>query len=68
MIRPLRAIVLEARYDATPAQVWHALTDARPLSDWFAPNTKAEQREGGMVELSWDAATTWPYHHRDLGP
>ena len=60
MIRPLRAIVLEARYDATPVQVWHALTDAQALSDWFAPNTKAEQGEGGTVELSWDAATTWP--------
>ena len=31
MIRPIRAIAIEARLDATPAQVWHALTDASAL-------------------------------------
>lgn len=60
MIRPLRAIVLEARYDATPAQVWHALTDAKALADWFAPFMKAEQGVGGTVEMSWDGVNMWP--------
>ena len=60
MIRPIRAIAIEARLDATPAQVWHALTDASALADWFAPYVKAEQREGGTVELAWDSAVAWP--------
>jgi uncharacterized protein YndB with AHSA1/START domain len=60
MIRPIRAIALEARLDATPAQVWHALTDAAALADWFAPDINADQREGGIVELSWSPEMTWP--------
>lgn len=60
MIRPIRAIAIEARLDATPAQVWHALTDASALADWFAPHIKAEQREGGIVEMAWDPAMAWP--------
>ena len=52
MIRPLRAIVLEARYDATPADVWHALTDAEALANWFAPFVKAGSQVGGVVEMS----------------
>lgn len=61
MIRPLRAIVLEARLDATPAEVWHALTDPRALADWFAPHvTKADQHADGVVEVSWDPAAAWP--------
>jgi uncharacterized protein YndB with AHSA1/START domain len=60
VIRPLRSIVLEARIDATPAEVWHALTDARALADWFAPHIKAGQGVGGIVEMSWDPAASWP--------
>jgi uncharacterized protein YndB with AHSA1/START domain len=60
VIRPLRAIVLEARYDATPAQVWHALTDERALADWFAPHIKAGQGVGGIIEMAWDPAQSWP--------
>jgi uncharacterized protein YndB with AHSA1/START domain len=60
MIRPLRAIVLEVRLDATPAEVWHALTDTRALADWFAPYIKAGQGVGGIVEMSWDPAASWP--------
>lgn len=60
MIRPLRSIVLEARIDATPAEVWHALTDSRALADWFAPHIKAGQGVGGIVEMSWDPAASWP--------
>ena len=33
MIHSLRAIVLEARFDASPADVWKALTDAEALSN-----------------------------------
>jgi len=60
MIRPIRALAIEARLDATPAQVWHALTDATTLADWFAPYIKADQQEGGTVEISWDPAAMWP--------
>ena len=60
MIRPIRAIALEARIDATPAEVWHALTDVAALADWFAPHVKGEQGLGGTVEVSWDASSWWP--------
>jgi uncharacterized protein YndB with AHSA1/START domain len=60
MIRPIRAIALEARIDATPAEVWNALTDVSALADWFAPHVKGEQRLGGTVEVSWDAKSWWP--------
>ena len=60
MIRPLRAIVLEARYDASPADVWHALTNAEALRDWFAPFVNAGQNVGGVVEMSWDGVNMWP--------
>ena len=60
MIRPLRAIVLEARYDASPADVWHALTDTEALRDWFAPFVNAGRHAGGVVELSWDGKNMWP--------
>jgi uncharacterized protein YndB with AHSA1/START domain len=60
MIRPLRAVVLETRLDATPADVWHALTDGQALADWFPRTAKAGHGVGGIVELSWDGAATWP--------
>src|SRR5215204_438865 len=60
MIQLLRAVVLEARYDATPAQVWHGLTDERALADWFAPHIKAGQGAGSILEMSWDPAASWP--------
>ena len=60
MIRSLRAIVLEARFDASPGDVWHALTDAEALSNWFAPFITAGQNVGGIVEMSWDGVNKWP--------
>ena len=60
MIRPLRAIALEARIDASPADVWHALSDGTAMADWFAPFVKGAQGVGGIVEISWDGTTMWP--------
>ena len=60
MIRPIRAVAFEARFDATPAQVWQALTDSRALANWFAPHIKAGQGVGETVEMGWDPAVTWP--------
>ena len=60
MIRPIRAVAFEARFDATPAQVWHALTDSQALANWFAPHIKAGQGAGETVEMGWDPAVTWP--------
>jgi len=60
MIRPLRAIVLEARLDASPADVWHALTDAEALADWFPRKASAEKGVGGIVTLAWDDSQAWP--------
>ena len=59
MIRPLRAVVLEARLDASPADVWHALTDAEMLADWFPREVSAQQGVGGVVEIAWDGPA-WP--------
>ena len=60
MIRPIRAIAIDAHIDASPADVWHALTDAKALADWFAPFVNAGEGVGGIVELSWDGENMWP--------
>jgi uncharacterized protein YndB with AHSA1/START domain len=60
MIRPIRAIAVEARIDASPADVWHALTDPTAMADWFAPFVKGSTGLGGVVEFSWDGTNMWP--------
>ena len=39
--------------DATPDQVWRALTDASELIRWFPLEARVEPGEGGSVFMSW---------------
>ena len=58
MIRPLRAIAIDARIDASPADVWEALT--KNMADWFAPHVKTGEGVGAIFEFSWDGTNMWP--------
>ena len=39
--------------DATPEEVWRALTDAAELVRWFPLEARVEPGEGGSVYMSW---------------
>ena len=44
----------ERRYDATPAELWSALTDPVQLRGWFAHVERLELSPGGGYELRFD--------------
>jgi uncharacterized protein YndB with AHSA1/START domain len=48
----------ERRYDATPAEVWSALTEPERLRRWLANAAELEPRPGGRFILGWDADET----------
>jgi uncharacterized protein YndB with AHSA1/START domain len=39
--------------DASPEQVWRALTDAAELERWFPLEARVEPGEGGVIWISW---------------
>jgi len=43
---------LTRRYDATPAEVWAALTDADSVGRWLAPAVALKLRPGGTFTLA----------------
>ncbi|MEA2149364.1 MAG: hypothetical protein QOD69_1194, partial [Solirubrobacteraceae bacterium] len=43
---------LTRRYDATPAEVWAALTEPGSIGRWLAPATAVEIAPGGAFTLS----------------
>ncbi len=43
---------LTRRYDATPAEVWAALTEPDSIGRWLAPAVAIELRPGGAFALS----------------
>ena len=49
-----RAVRFERRYDATPDEVWAALTEPEQVRNWFAEMT-IEPRAGGRVTFEWSA-------------
>ena len=49
----LGGVRVQRRYDATPAEVWAALTDPASLARWLAPTGRVELREGGSFELDF---------------
>lgn len=51
----LRAVVFERRFDATPAEVWSALTDRDRLRRWFTDVT-VDPHVGGAVLVDWGEA------------
>lgn len=46
------AVRLTRRYDATPAEVWAALTEPESVGRWLAPAVAVELRPGGAFELT----------------
>jgi len=51
--RPTRSIEIEKEVDATPDDVWEAITTDEGLRRWFPLDAKVEAGEGGSVWLSW---------------
>ena len=49
-------IVLEASVEAT----WKALSDAREVQRWFAPEVQIEPGPGGSVRWAWGDSHAWP--------
>ena len=54
-----RTIDLSVDLNATPDQVWMAISDGEWLSRWFSPIASAEPGEGGHVTVSWGAGSEW---------
>jgi uncharacterized protein YndB with AHSA1/START domain len=52
--RPLRVLVLDRSYAATPEEVWSALTSAERVPRWFAPVT-GEFAVGGRYQIEGNA-------------
>ncbi len=52
-----RAVRYERRYDATPEEVWAALTEPDQVPNWFAQMT-IEPRAGGRVTFEWATGET----------
>jgi uncharacterized protein len=54
------AVRLERLYDATPDELWSALTDAEQLHGWMAHVARLDARPGGEFEFRFgDAETEW---------
>lgn len=49
-----RAADVSLVLDASPEQVWQALTDARELTRWFPVDAKVDPGVGGSVTWRWD--------------
>jgi uncharacterized protein YndB with AHSA1/START domain len=47
-------IVREIEVDATPADVWSALTEPAQLEEWFANEVELDPRPGGRGVFRWD--------------
>jgi uncharacterized protein YndB with AHSA1/START domain len=49
---------VQRRYDATPGEIWAALTDPASLGRWLAPAARVEPHKGGAFELDFPAGST----------
>ncbi|WP_321478129.1 SRPBCC domain-containing protein [uncultured Paludibaculum sp.] len=62
---------LSVEIDATPEQVWKAISEGDQITRWFAPIATVEPGEGGKVTISWGPGmegsapiTVWEPGHR----
>jgi uncharacterized protein len=54
------AVRFERLYDATPDELWSALTDAEQLRGWMASEVRIDPRPGGEFEFRFgEADTEW---------
>ena len=44
---------LEIEMDATPEQVWEAVSTSQGIASWFAPIARVEPGKGGSVTMGW---------------
>jgi uncharacterized protein YndB with AHSA1/START domain len=52
-----RQVEQEVRVDASPQDVWRALTEGDALSQWFPVEARVEPGLGGSIWLSWGGGT-----------
>ena len=62
-MEPIKQVVLERIYDASPEKVWQAWTDAALIKQWWGPDNvsipeaEVDARVGGKYRVEMHAAT-----------
>jgi uncharacterized protein YndB with AHSA1/START domain len=56
---PARAFRTSLELDATPEQVWAALTQAEEIVRWFSPDARVTPGKGGTMVWSWGNGEDW---------
>jgi uncharacterized protein YndB with AHSA1/START domain len=51
MADEVREVRREAEFEASPAELWEALTDERLLSEWLGADVEIEPEEGGALRV-----------------
>ncbi len=54
-----RAFRMSLDLDASPDEVWRALTEAEELVRWFPPDARVAPGEGGTMVWSWGFGEEW---------
>lgn len=55
----MKKVETEIEIEATPDEVWHALTNAEELKRWFPLDARVKPGPGGSVWLSWGEGSDW---------
>lgn len=55
----MKKIEKEIAIDATPDEVWRALTEGEELKRWFPLDARVKPGVGGSVWLSWGEGSEW---------
>ncbi len=50
---PTRTIEIEVEVDASPEDVWEAISEGEGIRRWFAPEARVSPGVGGSIWLSW---------------
>ena len=54
MKKPARVLELDVAIDATPEEVWKAITEAARVANWFAPDVTGDgSGVGSTLTISW---------------
>lgn len=68
-----RAIIGEFEFDATPEQVWNAITNPDEIAQWFSLRARVEGKVEGAIQFDWkplfdftwiDRITVWEPNKR----
>ena len=55
----MKKVEKEIEIDATPEEVWRALTEGEELKRWFPLDARVTPGVGGVVWLSWGEGSEW---------